>query len=320
MGMLNIVLFLTAFLISFYSFAASINDAKILVVPKGVNMTFWQSVQAGAIAASKEKSQKVIWRGPYNETDIEAQISIVRNYLDSNIEVLIIAPIDAHLLVPFVLQYQRKGKKVIVFDSALIGPDTASFVATDNFAAGTQLVETLHPHFPDKAEVLIVQNAAGHASTEDRVAGFVAYLKKNGVNKLHFIEGGVTKGSALHATRLALAENENINVILTPNETTTEGAALAIKKLKRNNVLMGGFDINSVIYSHLQHGVIHSLVLQDPYKMGYTAVEQGVKLLANETPSKEIFMPIVIINRQSLTEIGNYEFIRQFLVEPSPAH
>ncbi|MCE2594848.1 substrate-binding domain-containing protein [Motilimonas cestriensis] len=319
MRIFNVVLFLAALIASFYSIAASINNAKILVVPKGMSTTFWQSVQAGANAASAEHSQKIIWRGPYNDTDLEAQIAIIRNYLDSEIEVLVIAPIDAHLLAPFVLQYQRRGKKVVVFDSALIGADIASFVATDNFTAGVQLVETLYPKFPDEPEVLIVQNVAGHASTEDRVAGFNESLKKYGVQKLHFIEGGATKGSALHATRLALAKHEKINVILTPNEATTEGAALAIRKLGHKDILMGGFDINAVIYSHLQLGVIDSLVLQDPYKIGYMAIEQGVKLLEKQVPMKEIFTPIIIINRQSIIQPDKYEFIRQFLVEPGPA-
>ena len=286
------------------------------MVPKGITMTFWQSVQAGADTASREFKKTIIWRGPYQDKDLDAQIAIVRNYLHSDIKILLIAPIDAHLLAPFILQYQREGKKVIIFDSALVGADYESFISTDNQAAGYQLASSMAAQFPNKPQVLIVQNAAGHASTEDRVAGFTDYLKQHNISNIRYIDGGSTKGSALHATKIALADHPGINVIFSPNESTTEGASLALLKMQRAGVMMGGFDLNPVIYEHFTQGLIHSLVLQDPFIMGYIAVEQAVKLLNQQPLAKEIHTPIRIINKQSIKQPEIKAFVQQFLVSP----
>ena len=79
---------------------------------------------------------------------------------------------------------------------------------------------------------------------------------------------------------------------------------------------MGGFDLNPVIYEHFTQGLIHSLVLQDPFIMGYIAVEQAVKLLNQQPLAKEIHTAIRIINKQSIKQPEIKAFVQQFLVSP----
>src|SRR6266545_1910937 len=49
----------------------------IAVIPKATSHVFWQSVQAGALAAGKDLNVEVLWNGPTMETDLSRQIQIV---------------------------------------------------------------------------------------------------------------------------------------------------------------------------------------------------------------------------------------------------
>ncbi|MCE2572006.1 substrate-binding domain-containing protein [Motilimonas eburnea] len=303
-------------LFSASAFAASMDQPKILIVPKGMSLTFWQVVESGVKKASNELNQPVIWRGPYNDNDLNSQIAIIRNYLNSNVEVLAVAAIDAHLITPFIMQYQRRGKRVLVFDSQAIGANPMGFIASNNYQAGKRLVESIATQFRGDVHALIVQNDAGHASTEERLVGFQDQLKHYGITSLTLIEAGSTKGSALHATYAALVADPRINMVLAVNEATTEGAALAIKKLKRGNTLLAGFDINDGIYRLLHDDVITQLVVQDPYAMGYQVMQQANMLLKGEQIAPTTEVPIRLIDKASLADPETNAFIRHFLKVP----
>src|SRR5437016_13692116 len=49
---------------------------RIAVIPKGRAHLFWQSVHAGAVAASRESNVDSIWNGPATETDCTGQRQI----------------------------------------------------------------------------------------------------------------------------------------------------------------------------------------------------------------------------------------------------
>ncbi|MFO6422563.1 substrate-binding domain-containing protein [Motilimonas sp. KMU-193] len=300
-------------LVSASALADTRPQAKVLIIPKGINLTFWQVVEAGVKQASNDLNTPVIWRGPYNDDDLNSQIAIIRNYLDSDIQVLAVAAIDAHMLTPFILQYQRRGKQILVFDSEAIGVNPLSFIASNNYQAGVSLVKSIESHLPKEIHAVIVQNDSGHASTEDRAIGIQEQLKKYPVSSVKLIDGGPTRGSALHETYDTLVAHPEINLILTVNEATTEGAALAIRKLNRSNVIVAGFDLNDTIYRLLNEGIITQLVLQDPYAMGYLVMQQAAKLLAGERIEPRYEIPIRLVNKQSLSDADIAAFLRQYL-------
>src|SRR5258706_11171930 len=66
----------------------------IAVVPKGTSHIFWQSVQAGAIAAGRELGVEVVWNGPSQETEYSRQIQIVDSMIARHVDGLAVAATD----------------------------------------------------------------------------------------------------------------------------------------------------------------------------------------------------------------------------------
>src|ERR1700716_3401388 len=69
------------------------------VVPKGTSHIFWQSVQAGAIAAGQELGVEVVWNGPAQETEYGRQIQIVDSMIARRVDGLAVAASDRTALV-----------------------------------------------------------------------------------------------------------------------------------------------------------------------------------------------------------------------------
>jgi ribose transport system substrate-binding protein len=58
---------------------------------------------------------------------------------------------------------------------------------------------------------------------------------------------------------------------------------------------MVGFDSSDTIEKDLRDGVINSLVVQDPFNIGYTAVKAVLAKLNGETPQKRIDSPAAVV-------------------------
>jgi ribose transport system substrate-binding protein len=113
-------------------------------------------------------------------------------------------------------------------------------------------------------------------------------------------------GMASIAQSLAVAENmltahPDLNGIFCSNESGTEGAAQALKA-RGSRIKLVGFDSSPILLSELNQGIIDSLVIQDPFRMGETAVKEAVKALKGEKTPKQIFLPPRLVNAENVND------------------
>ena len=97
-------------------------------------------------------------------------------------------------------------------------------------------------------------------------------------------------GEAAVERSLTVAENmltayPDLNAMFGSNESSTVGASRAIKA-RGSKIQLVGFDSGPTLEEDLKNGVIDSLVVQNPFQMGYQAVSIAVQKLKGETPQK----------------------------------
>jgi len=85
------------------------------------------------------------------------------------------------------------------------------------------------------------------------------------------------------------------------NESSAVGAAQAIKG-RGSKVKLVGFDWSPGLLDDLKSGLIDSLVIQDPFQMGYIAVTTAVKHLNGQSVTKMMDMQPRLITRESLDD------------------
>jgi ribose transport system substrate-binding protein len=275
----------------------------IAVIPKSNSDLFWQSVHAGAVKAARENGVEVDWDGPATDTDFGAQLQIVEGKLSRGVDAIALAPGDRHALVGVVNRAADRKVPVIIFDSGIDTDRFVSQVATDNYKAGTLAGERMGKILNGKGKVLMVAVKPGAASTEAREKGFEDVIHKQfpGIEILDKRYGMTIVSKALQVTENMLTAHPDVDAIFASNESTTIGAAQALRGRSRKAKLVG-FDWGPTLLDDLQSGLIDSLVIQDPFKMGYESVMAAVKNLKGEPVTKIMDLAPRLIDRESLKD------------------
>ncbi len=277
----------------------------IAVIPKGLSHIFWQSVHAGAAEAAKEFDVDITWIGPERESDRDKQIQIVRDCLAKKVDGIVLAPNDAKALVPVVEEVSNAAIPCVIIDSSVDTEDYLSFAATDNYQGGVIAAKRMGEILDGKGKVLVLKYAPGSASTDKREKGFFDTIEKDfpGIEVVDHKYGMDTVESSLQAAEDLLTKHPQIDGFYACNETTAIGTLQALTSQGRaGKIKMVGFDAGDTLINALKAGTIDSLVVQDPFKMGYTAVKTIVSKLGGEDVEKRIDTGVELVTLERLEE------------------
>src|SRR6266576_2498320 len=254
----------------------------IAFVPKGTSHLFWQSVQAGAIAAGRDLEVEVLWNGPSQETEYSRQIQIVDSMVARHVDGLAVAATDKTALSQPIERAAKAGILVTVFDSGVDTNDYLTFVATNNYEGGQMGARKLAELIHGKGKVAVLMNAPGSASTMEREKGFEDVIAKEFPNiQIVARQFGMSdRAKARDAAENILSAHTDLDGVFASSEPSSVGAALAIKARNlADKVSLVAFDSTDGLVEELKTGVIDALVVQDPFKMGYEAVRTQVDAL-----------------------------------------
>ena len=290
---------------------------RIGVVPKATGLVFWQSVHAGALAGGLEADVEVLWQGPATETEYARQITIVESMINSRVDGIIVAPTDATALISVVDRAQASGIPVVVFDSGINSDNYVSFVATDNYEGGVLGARRMGELLDGSGQVAIMRMVPGSHSTNLREEGFEDTLAKE-FPQIEIVAEDYCMAD--HARSLKIAENfltahPDLDGIFGSTEPATVGPARAVRGRKLSGkVRLVGFDYSDTIEQDLEDGVIDAVVVQDPFRIGFVAVQTMVSYLNGKTPPKRIDTPVQVISAADLADPEIHEFLHPNLL------
>ncbi len=290
---------------------------RIAVIPKGTTHEFWKTVHAGVKKAAEEDGLDAVWKGPLKEDDLKAQIELVQSFVAQKVAGIVLAPLSDKALVSPVKAAKAGGIPVVIFDSALQGEEHDAFVATDNLAAGKLAAEEMVKTLGGKGKVVVLRYQEGSASTMEREKGFLDAIRAQGgievVSDNQY--GGATTESAFSTSESLLAARQaatgGVDGIFTPNESTTFGMLLALRKANLAGKLKFiGFDASDKLVEGVKQGHLHAIVLQNPLKIGYLAVKTAGKLLRKEAVERRIDTGAQLVTVGNLGDDAVKELLR----------
>jgi ribose transport system substrate-binding protein len=267
---------------------------RFAVIPKGTTHEFWKSVHAGAVKASRELDVDIVWKGPLREDDLKQQIDLVQSFVAQSVSGIVLAPLSDKGLVGSVKVAADSRVPVVVFDSDLAGGGYVSFVATDNEAAGKAGGDELARRM-GKGKVVLLRYQEGSASTSNREKGFLAAVAAHPEIKVVSDSqyGAPTVEAAEKASENLLAATKadagGVQGIFTPNESTTFGMLLALRKAGlAGKVHFVGFDASEKLVQAVRSGEIDALVVQRPFEMGYLSIKTLVAHIRGQSVERRI--------------------------------
>jgi ribose transport system substrate-binding protein len=155
--------------------------------------------------------------------------------------------------------------------------------------------------------VVVLRYQEGSASTSRREKGFIEAIGAHHELKLASDSqyGGATTEMAEKASENLLAAqmaaSGHVQGIFAPNESTTFGMLLALRKAGlAGKVHFVGFDASDKLVQAVRAGEIDALVVQRPFEMGQLAVKTLVAHLRGQAVDKRIDTGSMLVTRDNV--------------------
>ena len=280
-------------------------ERRIAVIPKGTSSVFWESVRAGAEEAGKELGYEISWNGPELESDRERQIQIVEDFIALKVTGIVLAPNDSSALVPKVEEMFTKNIPCVIIDSEIDTDQYVSFAATNNYQGGVIAARRMGKILDGKGKVVVVKFMPGSGSTTNRENGFIDTIEEE-FGDIEIVDtkyGMATVETALQAAEDLLTKHTELDGLYACNAGTSVGSAQALQSQGRTgDIKMVGFDAEETLIDKLKSGIIDSLVVQDPHKMGYIGVKTLVDKINGQDVPKSIDTGVELVTVERLQE------------------
>ena len=275
---------------------------RIAVIPKGTANVFWQTVHAGAIAAAQQCGVEIAWKGPESETEVDKQRGIVEDYLNAGVNAIVLAPCDENALVPLIEATVQAGKPVVIFDSSAKTEMYTSYVATDHYLGGVKAAEMMGKVLDGKGKVAVVAVQPGGASTTQRENGFKETLQKS-FPGIQIVASKYGTSDPMAVAEDILTANADLNAFFGPNESSAFGALMALQKHNKAKAIhLVGFDSSPELLKALKEGEIDALVVQNPFMIGYKAVEAAAQAVFGAEVERRIDTGVTVVTRENVDD------------------
>ncbi len=278
---------------------------RIAVIPKGTSSPFWETVRKGAAKACEELGYEMSWIGPEVESDRERQIQTVEDFIARKVSGIVLAPNDSRALVPVTERVFRRKIPCVIIDSGIETDKYASFAATDNRQGGVIAAGRMNEILGGKGKVVVLRFMPGSGSTTNREEGFIDTIEEQypGIEVVETKYGMATVETAIRAAEDLLTKHTELDGIFACNNHTTVGAAQALESQRRvGQVKVVGFDSEEALIEMLRKGTVDSLVVQNPFKMGYEGVKLVVATLEGKQVERRVDTGVELVTKDRLDE------------------
>ena len=281
--------------------AAATSDVEISVVLKTLSSEYWGYVKAGCDAAAAELGVEVSVVGPGAESDIEGQVAQIEQQIGAGCDAIICAPNDAGAAANALQTALDQGIPVLSVDTDVGIEGQTTFVGTSNVDAAYEGGKWAIGQAGDGAKAVIIYGQEGDNTSNMRREGYEAACEEAGVTVLDALSGqNTTDGATKTMEDLLNAYPDQIDIVLCHNDDTAIGAMNACKSAGVSDMIIVGFDGNqSAVDLILAGEMVKATVAQQPYEMGYQAVEAALKAIQGESVDAVINAPVTVVTAEN---------------------
>jgi len=288
-------------------------EERISVISMGFMHEFWQAVKAGTEKAADELGIVTTFEGPATEDMVDVQINMMENAIRTRPAGILLAPLDAEALVPYIERAVDEGIKVGLFDAGAETDAHVTLVATDNLAAGGLAGERMIEEIGTEGKVGVVVHSATDRSAISRRDGFLNYIEDNSdIEILEPVYGGGDHQESANLVVDMVRANPDLDGIYATNEGSAVGAGIGLRESgKAGEILLIGFDSGAQQIEMLREGTILGFVSQDPVNIGYLGVKTLYEAIQGEDVPEVIDTGAVFVDETNIDDPDVQQIIYQ---------
>ncbi|HEY7291928.1 MAG TPA: sugar ABC transporter substrate-binding protein [Vicinamibacterales bacterium] len=285
---------------------AGARKPRIAFVLKTLNSPFFNYMERGARGAADRLGVELVVQAPEREVDVERQMQIVENTIQSGVDALCLTPSGSKELVPAVVKANRANVPVVVVDTRLdpaaasaAGARVASFAGSDNYEGGRLAASFIVESSKGHAKIAVLEGIPGHETGDSRMRGFRDGLAGSpGAVIVASQTANWERDQGFTVFQNMLQAHPDIDTVFACNDVMALGALEAIRAANRTgSIRVVGFDAIDDARKAIADGLMAASVAQSPEEMGRVAVENAFKAVRGEPVAGEVKVKIELVTK-----------------------
>jgi ribose transport system substrate-binding protein len=281
----------------------------VALVLKTLNHPFFVDMRRGAQEAADRLGVNLQVQAAEREIDVEKQMQIVENMIQTGIQALVITPSGSREIVSALVKAKNAKVPIIIVDTRVdakaaadAGVKTETFVGSDNYAGGKLAGEYLVKVTGGKAHVGILEGIPGHETGDSRMRGFRDAIKDaSGVTVVASQPANWERDQGFNVFQNMLQAHPDIDSVFACSDLMALGAVEAIRAAgKTGTIKVIGFDALDDAKKAIAAGTMEASVAQFPSEMGKAAVESAVKVIRGEPLPADINVKLALVTKDDV--------------------
>jgi ribose transport system substrate-binding protein len=281
----------------------------VALVLKTLNHPFFVDMRRGAQEAADRLGVTLQVQAAEREIDVEKQMQIVENMIQTGIQALCITPSGSREIVSALVKAKNAKVPIIVVDTRVdakaaadAGVRTETFVGSDNYEGGKLAGEYVVKTTVGKARVGILEGIPGHETGDSRMRGFLDAIKgSTGVTVAASQPANWERDQGFNVFQNMLQAHPDIDTVFACSDLMALGAIEAIAAAGRTGkIRVIGFDALDDAKKAIAAGTMEASVAQFPSEMGRAAVESAVKVIRGETVPPDIKVKLELVTKDNV--------------------
>jgi ribose transport system substrate-binding protein len=279
---------------------------RVAFVMKTLNHPFFLDMQRGAEEAAGGAGIQLVVQAAEREIDVEKQVQIIENLLQTGIRVLIVTPSGSREIATAIAKANRANVPVVVVDTR-VDPRTVadnnleiqSFIGSDNYEGGRQAGDYVAKAAGGKARVAVLEGIPGHETGDSRLRGFRdAIASRPGITIVASQPANWERDQGFTVFQNMLQAHPDLDTVFACNDLMALGAVEAIAAAGRSGrIRVVGFDALDDAREAIEAGRMEASVAQSPREMGRLAVQSAARLLRGEPIPADQKVPIALVTK-----------------------
>ena len=282
---------------------------SVALVLKTLNHPFFVDMRRGAQEAADKLGVRLQVQAAEREIDVEKQMQIVENLIQTGIGALAITPSGSREIVSALVKAKDARVPIIVVDTRVdakaaadAGVTTETFVGSDNYEGGRLAGHYVVKMSRGKARVGILEGIPGHETGDSRLRGFREAVQGSpGITIAASQPANWERDQGFNVFQNMLQAHPDIDTVFAASDLMALGAIEAIAAAGRTGkIRVVGFDALDDAKKAIAAGTMEASVAQFPYEMGRVAVESAVKVMRGEKLPPDINVKLELVTKENV--------------------
>lgn len=289
----------------------------IMLILDSEETYYSQMIDEGVTEAVSEYSDvTVLKRIPAKVNDSEQQNRYLQEAVNLGIDTVIFSAADIEQSQKDLARASEKGLSIIMIDSFLSDSQDQNYIGTNDQEAGelagTALIEALGTKA--KIGILNFEELANNSQEREKERAFHTYLEN--FPDIEIIEQQLSWSDSKTVQLLTeemLSKYPEMDGIVAFNEITTIGAGRAVEaKELQDKVAVIGFDTQKECIELLETGSIAALIVQNPFAIGYLAVQRALNPNDEKRTAEPLFTEVELVTKKNMYQTDKEKLLFPF--------